>query len=69
MDMSSSVADVTTRSNKFLRLSKVAAMTLKKARRGSLKSSDEALVSAATSLHNRTVTVSEQLPRFDSQCK
>ena len=68
VDTTPSIADITARSNKFLRLTKLAAATLKKARRGSLKASDEAVVNSGTTLHNRTVTVSEQLPRFDSQC-
>ncbi len=68
VDTTPSIADITNRSKNFVRLTKLAGATLKKARRGSLKSSDEALVNTGTSLHNRTVTVSEQLPRFDSQC-
>jgi len=68
IETTSSIADITNRSKKLLRLSKLAAATLKKARRGSLKSSDAALANAGTTLYNRTVTVSEQLPRFDSQC-
>lgn len=68
IDKTSNIAEITDRSKKLLRLSKLAASTLKKARGGRLSSADSGLVNTATSLHERTLNVSKQLPTFDSQC-
>jgi hypothetical protein len=68
IDTTSSITEITNRSKKLLRLTKQAAATLKKARRGNLRPSDEARVTAGTTLYNRAIEVSKQLPRFNSQC-
>jgi hypothetical protein len=68
IDKTPSISELTERSKKLLRLSKLAAATLKKARRGRLNSTESGLLNAATTLHNRTLKISESLPRFDSQC-
>ena len=68
IDKSSNIAEITERSKKLLRLSKLAASTLKKAKGGRLNSTDSGLVNTATTLHERTLNVSKELPTFDSQC-
>lgn len=69
VDKTSNIAEVTDRSKKFLRLSKLAAATLKKARGGRLSSTDSGVLASATTLHEKTLTVSKELPRFESQCQ
>jgi hypothetical protein len=68
IDKTSNVVEVTNRSKKFLRLSKLAGATLKKARGGRLTSTDAGLLNTATALHNRILAVSKELPTFESQC-
>jgi hypothetical protein len=67
-DKTSDVAVIKNRSKKLLRLSKLAASTIIKIRRGRLNSGEEALLSSANSLHQRVLQVADQLPRFESQC-
>jgi hypothetical protein len=68
IDTTSSVAEIIERSKKLFRLTKRAAMILRKVRHDSARSYDTARVITGTRLHNRTVEVSEQLPRFHSHC-
>ncbi len=68
IDTTSSVMEITERSKKLFRLTKRAALTLRKARRDSARSYDTSRVITGTILHSRTVEVSEQLPRFHSHC-
>jgi hypothetical protein len=65
---SSNITEITGRAKQLHRLTKRAASTLKKARRRSLSSSDAARAATGTTLYNRTLEVSTQLPRFNSQC-
>ena len=67
-DKSSNVAEIKNRSKKLLRLSKLAASTIIKIRRGRLNSAEEALLKTANSLHQRVLQLADQLPRFESQC-
>jgi hypothetical protein len=69
IDKTSNIAEVTDRSKKLLRLSRLAATTLKKARGGRLSSTESGLLATATTLHEKTLTVSKELPRFESQCQ
>jgi hypothetical protein len=69
VDKTSNIAEVSARSRKLLRLSRLAGALLKKLKGGSLSSSEEAILTEATTLHNRTITLTEQLPRFESQCE
>lgn len=69
IDKTSNIAEVTDRSKKLLRLSRRAATTLKKARGGRLSSTESGLLATATTLHEKTLTVSKELPRFESQCQ
>ena len=68
IDKTSNITEVTERSKKLLRLSKLAAATLRKARRGQLSSTDAGLLNTAKTLHQRIITVSKELPTFESQC-
>ena len=69
IEKTSNITEVTDRSKKLLRLSRLAATTLKKARGGRLSSTQSRLLASATSLHEKTLTVSNELPRFESQCQ
>jgi hypothetical protein len=69
VDKTSNIAEVTDRSRKLLRLSKIAGTLLKKLKGGTLSSTEEALLTEATTLNDRVVTLTEQLPRFESQCE
>lgn len=69
VDKTSNIAEITERSRKFLRLSRLSGTLLKKVKGGPLSSSEEAILTGATTLHNRTVILTEQLPRFESQCE
>ena len=69
VDKTSNIAEITNRSRKFLRLSRLAGTLLRNLRDGRLTSGEEAVLTEATTLHNRTVTLTEQLPRFESQCE
>jgi hypothetical protein len=69
VDKTSNIAEITDRSRKFLRLSRLAGTLLRNLREGRLTSAEEAVLTEATTLHNRTVTLTEQLPRFESQCE
>lgn len=67
-DKTSNIALIKNRSKKLLRLSKLAASTIIRIRRGRLNSAEEALLTTANSLHQRVLQLSDQLPRFESQC-
>ncbi len=69
VDKTSNIAEVSARSRKLLRLSRLAGALLKRLKGGSLSSSEEGILTEATTLHNRTITLTEQLPRFESQCE
>ncbi len=69
VDKTSNIAEISNRSKKLLRLSRLAASTLKTVRGGRLTAGDEALLTTATTLDSRTVTLTEQLPRFESECE
>lgn len=69
VDKTSNIAEIAERSRKLLRLSRLAGTLLKNLRGGRLTSAEEAALTEATTLHNRTVTLTEQLPRFESQCE
>jgi hypothetical protein len=69
VDKTSNIAEITERSRKLLRLSRLAGTLLRNLRDGRLTSGEEAVLTEATTLHNRTVTLTEQLPRFESQCE
>lgn len=68
IDKTSNIAEITERSKKLLRLSKLAAATLKRARGGHLTSTEAALLNTAKTLHESILTVSKELPTFESQC-
>ena len=69
IDKTQNIVAFTESSKKFLRLSKRVAATLKKARRGRLGSEESGLLNTATTLHNRTLVVSKELPAFESKCQ
>jgi hypothetical protein len=68
IDKTPNITQITEVSKKFWRLSNRVASTLKKARRGRLTSAESGLLRTANTLHTRTLRISEELPRFDSQC-
>jgi hypothetical protein len=69
IDKTSNIAEVTARSRKLLRLSGLAGALLKQLNGGTLSSTEKSILTEATTLHNRTVTLTERLPRFESQCE
>lgn len=68
IDKSAEIDEITTRSQKFLRLSKSASALLKRARRGKVQSNDRKLSANAVKLRDEVTDTAQTLPRFESKC-
>jgi hypothetical protein len=68
VDKNVDIQALSTRSQGFVTLSSQAIKLLKKANRGSLSRTSEALASSVKSLHQNFLKSSQRLPRFESSC-
>ncbi len=68
VDKNADIQALSTRSQSFVRLSQLAAQSLKLANDGKLTSTSQSLVNGVAKFHAKFTTDSKKLPRFESKC-